>query len=94
MYDPYAVPCVFLMLPFSGRVGTVALYGASSDDVELIRALPNAVAPGDHLGPHVISVSADSLRLAFVGPSEHTVTVANARTLDEVGAVVAFLLDL
>ena len=46
--------------------------------------LPNTVAMGGKFGPHVLSVSEDSLKLAFIGPSEYTVTVANARSLVEV----------
>lgn len=46
--------------------------------------LPNTVVMGGKFGPHVLSVSEDSLKLAYIGPSEFTVTVANARSLDEV----------
>ena len=64
--------------------GSLALYDASNDGFQLIRMLLNTVVKGDRFGPHVLSVSEDSLQLAFVGPSEYTVTVANARSLDEV----------
>lgn len=47
--------------------------------------LPNTVVIGGKFGPHVLSVSEDSLKLAYIGPTEFTVTVANARSLDEVG---------
>ena len=46
--------------------------------------LPNTVVIGGKFGPHVLSVSEDSLKLAYIGPTEFTVTVANARSLDEV----------
>lgn len=46
--------------------------------------LPNTVVMGGKFGPHVLSVSEDSLKLAYIGPSEFTVTVSNARSLDEV----------
>ena len=46
--------------------------------------LPNTVVMGGKFGPHVLSVSEDSQKLAYIGPSEFTVTVANARSLDEV----------
>lgn len=52
--------------------------------------LPNTVAAGAKFGSHVLSVSEDSLKLAFIGPSEYTVTVANARSLDEVRLISFF----
>ena len=65
-------------------VGSLALYDATDEGFQLTRVLPNTVVMGGKFGPHVLSVSEDSLRLAFIGPSEYTVTVANARSLDEV----------
>lgn len=65
--------------------GSLALYDAGEEGFQLIRFLSKAVATGTKFGPHVLTVSDDSLRLAFIGPSEYTVTVANARSLDEVG---------
>jgi hypothetical protein len=38
----------------------------------------------EDLGPNALSVSHDSKRLAFIGPSEYTVCVVDARSLDEV----------
>lgn len=66
--------------------GTVTLYDTS--DVErtgsaVIRALPRAISRGDKYGPRSIAVAPDSRRVAFVGPTEYTVTVAAAATLDE-----------
>ena len=52
--------------------------------------LPNTVAAGAKFGSHILSVSEDSLKLAFIGPSEYTVTVANARSLDEVRLISFF----
>ena len=66
-------------------VGSLALYNASDEGFQLIRFLSNTVATGAKFGPHLLSVSEDSLRLAFIGPLEYTVTVADARSLDEVG---------
>jgi len=68
----------------AGALGSLALYDATDEGFQLIRLLPNTVVMGGKFGPHVLSVSEDSLRLAFIGPSEYTVTVANARSLDEV----------
>lgn len=39
---------------------------------------------GTDRGPDALTVSSDSKRLAFVGPSEYTVTITDARSLDEV----------
>lgn len=64
--------------------GALALYDAADDGFKLIRMLPNTVVMGGKFGPHVLSVSEDSLKLAYIGPTEFTVTVANARSLDEV----------
>ncbi|XP_067044850.1 WD repeat-containing protein 90-like isoform X1 [Acropora muricata] len=68
----------------AGALGSLALYDAGEEGFQVIRFLSNTVATGIKFGPHVLSVSDDSLRLAFIGPSEYTVTVANARSLDEV----------
>ncbi|CAH3162897.1 unnamed protein product [Porites lobata] len=68
----------------AGALGSLALYDATDEGFQLTRVLPNTVVMGGKFGPHVLSVSEDSLRLAFIGPSEYTVTVANARSLDEV----------
>ena len=46
--------------------------------------LLNTVARGETIGHNVLSVSGDSLKLAFLGPSGYTVTVVDARSLDEV----------
>lgn len=64
--------------------GSLALYDTADEGFQLIRILSNTVAMGGKFGPHVLSVSEDSVRLAFIGPTEYTVTVANARSLDEV----------
>lgn len=68
----------------AGSLGSLSLYDAADEEFQLIRMLPNTVAAGANFGSHVLSVSEDSLKLAFIGPSEYTVTVANARSLDEV----------
>lgn len=68
----------------AGALGALALYDAADDGFQLIRMLPNTVVIGGKFGPHVLSVSEDSLKLAYIGPTEFTVTVANARSLDEV----------
>ncbi|XP_071478368.1 WD repeat-containing protein 90-like [Diadema antillarum] len=64
--------------------GTLALYDVSDDSYATKRILGSTVAKGDGYGPRALSLSPDGRWLAFVGPSEFTVTVADGRTLDEV----------
>lgn len=42
------------------------------------------VARGNQFGPQALALSPCGRRVAFVGPTEFTVTVADARCLDEV----------
>ena len=42
------------------------------------------VAKGDRYGPRALAMSEDGKQVAFVGPSEFTVMVVDARSLDEV----------
>lgn len=44
----------------------------------------NVVARGSERAPDALALSSDSTRLAFVGPTEYVVTIADTRTLDEV----------
>lgn len=44
----------------------------------------NVVARGTERAPDTLTVSSDSCCLAFVGPSEYIVTIADSRSLDEV----------
>jgi hypothetical protein len=46
--------------------------------------LGNMVAKGDRYGPRALAMSEDGKQVAFVGPSEFTVMVVDARSLDEV----------
>ena len=50
-----------------------------------MRVLANTVARDEKFGPDGLSVSPDGRFIAFVGPSEFTVSVVEAKTLDEVG---------
>lgn len=68
----------------AGTLGAIALYDATSQTYDLLRLLPYTIARGDIYGPNAISVSSDSRRICFVGPTEFTVTIMDARTLDEV----------
>lgn len=51
------------------------------------------VAKGTDRGPDALAVSSDSRCLAFVGPSEYTVTIMDAHSLDEVPHVAIFILE-
>lgn len=42
------------------------------------------VARGSERAPDALALSSDSSQLAFVGPTEYVVTIADPRTLDEV----------
>lgn len=50
----------------------------------MVRVLAGLVARGKQFGPQALSLSPCGRRIAFVGPTEFTVTVADARCLDEV----------
>uniref|UniRef100_A0A667XPV8 WD repeat domain 90 n=1 Tax=Myripristis murdjan TaxID=586833 RepID=A0A667XPV8_9TELE len=54
----------------------------------------NVVARGTERAPDALTVSSDSRCLAFVGPSEYIVTIADARSLDELLRVDVSILDL
>ncbi|XP_070579992.1 WD repeat-containing protein 90-like isoform X2 [Ptychodera flava] len=66
-----------------GALGSIALYDAESG-YQLIRLLGNTVAKGENYGPDAIAVSDDGHHIAFVGPTEFTVSIVDARSLDEV----------
>lgn len=65
-------------------LGSLSLYDAESDRYTLLRLLANTVVRTDRLGPEAIAVSPDGRRVAFIGPSEFTVCVVDAKSLSEV----------
>uniref|UniRef100_A0A3B4ZWV6 WD repeat domain 90 n=1 Tax=Stegastes partitus TaxID=144197 RepID=A0A3B4ZWV6_9TELE len=73
--------------------GSLALYNSSEEDHNVIK-VANVVARGTERAPDALSVSSDSRCLAFVGPSEYIVTIADARSLDEVLHVDVSILDV
>ncbi|XP_029954629.1 WD repeat-containing protein 90 [Salarias fasciatus] len=73
--------------------GSLALYNSSEDNYSVVRIVGNAVARGTEQAPDALAVSSDSRWLAFVGPSEYTVTIADARSLDELLRVDVSVLD-
>lgn len=73
--------------------GALAMYSAGNDNYDLVRMLLDMTPRNEDLGPNALSVSHDSKRLAFIGPSEYTICVVDARSLDEVnnGVYILFL---
>uniref|UniRef100_A0A3P8PJE8 WD repeat domain 90 n=1 Tax=Astatotilapia calliptera TaxID=8154 RepID=A0A3P8PJE8_ASTCA len=70
--------------------GSLALYNSSEEEHSVIKVVCILKARA----PDALTVSSDSRCLAFVGPSEYTVTVADARTLDELLHVDVSILDV
>ncbi|XP_064594375.1 WD repeat-containing protein 90-like isoform X2 [Liolophura sinensis] len=67
-----------------GSLGSIALYDCSDNSYELIRLLGNTVARGEKFGPDAVAVSPRGEYIAFIGPTEYTISVASGRSLDEV----------
>ena len=65
-------------------MGSLALYDAADHKYLLLRLLANTVAPGERFGPDALASSPDGRAVAFVGPTEFTVSVVSASSLDEV----------
>ncbi|XP_030610813.1 WD repeat-containing protein 90 isoform X2 [Archocentrus centrarchus] len=74
--------------------GSLALYNSSEEDHSVIKVVCNMVARGTEHAPDALAVSSDSRCLAFVGPSEYIVTIADAQTLDELLHVDVSILDV
>uniref|UniRef100_A0A8B9LBR8 WD repeat domain 90 n=1 Tax=Astyanax mexicanus TaxID=7994 RepID=A0A8B9LBR8_ASTMX len=78
----------------AGSLGYLALYNAFQPEYPILRVLGNVVAQGADRGPDALVVSSDSRCLAFVGPTEYTVTIMDAHTLDELLRVDVSVLDV
>uniref|UniRef100_A0AAR2JJH4 WD repeat domain 90 n=1 Tax=Pygocentrus nattereri TaxID=42514 RepID=A0AAR2JJH4_PYGNA len=78
----------------AGSLGYLALYNASQPEYHVLRVLGNVVARGTDRGPDALAVSSDSCCLAFVGPTEFTVTIMDAHSLDELLRVDVSVLDV
>ncbi|KAE8284342.1 WD repeat-containing protein 90 [Larimichthys crocea] len=74
--------------------GSLALYNASEEDHNVIRVVCNVVARGTERAPDALAVSSDSRCLAFVGPTEYIVTIADSHSLDELLHVDVSILDV
>ncbi|XP_051537939.1 WD repeat-containing protein 90 isoform X1 [Myxocyprinus asiaticus] len=78
----------------AGSLGYLALYRASQLDHHVVRVLGNVVARGVNCGPDALAVSSDSHCLALVGPTEYTVTIMEAHSLNELLRVDVSILDV
>ncbi|XP_028822928.1 WD repeat-containing protein 90 isoform X2 [Denticeps clupeoides] len=92
------VGCVFSpdgeRLFSAGADGTLALYNSAHQELPFIRVLSNILVRGTECAPDALAVSGDSSRLAFVGPTEYTVTIMDARSLDELLRVDVSIMDV
>lgn len=64
--------------------GTLAAYNSADSSYDIIRVLANTVARGTRFSPDALTVSKCGRRLAFIGPSDFTITVVDAKFLSEV----------
>ncbi|XP_053327870.1 WD repeat-containing protein 90 [Spea bombifrons] len=78
----------------SCSLGSLALYSISRTEQHVVRVLGNVVCKDADRGPQALALSTDGRLLAFVGPSEYTVTIMDARSLDELLRVDVSILDL
>ncbi|KAH9513092.1 WD repeat-containing protein 90 [Bulinus truncatus] len=67
----------------SCSLGVASVFDASSLEYKVIRVVAGLVAKGTKFGPQALAVSPCGRRVAFIGPTEFIVTVADARCLDE-----------
>ncbi|XP_056392449.1 WD repeat-containing protein 90 isoform X2 [Hyla sarda] len=74
--------------------GSLALYSIGHREQHVVRVLGNVVCKKSEQGPGALCLSRDGRLLAFVGPTEYTVTVMDGRSLDELLRVDVSILDL
>ncbi|KAK7112108.1 WD repeat-containing protein 90-like isoform X2 [Littorina saxatilis] len=67
----------------SCSLGFLVGYSASDVRYSVLRVLPSTVARGTRFAPDALAVSSCGRKLAFVGPSDFTVTVVDARHMSE-----------
>ncbi|XP_018426891.1 PREDICTED: WD repeat-containing protein 90 [Nanorana parkeri] len=75
-------------------LGSLALYSIGHKEQHVLRVLGNVVCKNSERGPQALCLSKDGRLLAFVGPTEYTVTIMDARSLDELLRVDVSILDL
>lgn len=78
----------------AGSLGYLALYRASQQDHHVVRVLGNVVAREVNHGPDILAVSSDSRCIALIGPTEYTVTIMEAQSLNELLRVDVSILDV
>ncbi|RUS87769.1 hypothetical protein EGW08_004515 [Elysia chlorotica] len=64
-------------------LGIAAVYDATTLEYNSLRVIAGLVARGDKFAPQALVVSPCGRRVAFVGPTDFTVTIADAMGLDE-----------
>ncbi|XP_071975857.1 WD repeat-containing protein 90 isoform X2 [Engystomops pustulosus] len=74
--------------------GALAVYSVGPREQHVVRVLGNVVCKRAEQGPRALTLSSDGRLLAFVGPSEYTVTLMDGRSLDELLRVDVSILDL
>lgn len=82
----------------SDALGTLVVYPANKTSLLLMKSIKHIVAKGSHRGPAAIQASRDSRLIAFVGPTEHCVSVMESDTLTclvklDVSSAVSSYLD-
>ncbi|XP_040295640.1 WD repeat-containing protein 90 isoform X1 [Bufo bufo] len=75
-------------------MGSLALYSIGHREQHVVRVLGNVVCKSSEQGPRALTLSRDGRLLAFIGPTEYTVTFMEGRSLDEVLRVDVSILDL
>ncbi|XP_053722443.1 WD repeat-containing protein 90 isoform X2 [Synchiropus splendidus] len=78
----------------AGSEGSLALYDACEEQHGVVRVACDVVAQGTLHAPEALTVSSDGCCLAFVGPTEHIVTIADAHSLDELHQIQVSNLDV
>ncbi|XP_072273486.1 WD repeat-containing protein 90 isoform X2 [Pyxicephalus adspersus] len=75
-------------------LGSLALYNIGHKEQHVLRVLGNVVCKNSERGPQALCLNKEGRLLAFVGPTEYTVTIMDARSLDEILRVDVSILDL
>ena len=86
------------VLTFLPPTGTLIQYVADKSELIEVKLAKHVVAKGGHRAPNAVKSSKDSRLIAFVGPSEHCVSVLSAQSLDcllklDISSAVASCLD-
>ena len=66
----------------SDALGSLYTYRTTNNELVLDHQIKHIVAKGGHRAPAAVKASKDSKVIAFVGPTEHCVTLLNSNTLN------------